>query len=382
MKNDLYREAILDAKAVRAGAIANAKAMLQEAFEPKIQEMLRLKLSEELEEDLEETYHEDGMEEGYHEDGMEEGYGMEEEGTISEADLDEILSELEGLEEADEDTMEEGEDELHEGEDHVKEAEDDDQDDTEDSEEGAEEAAEEDEVDDETKVVDITLGDLKDVLASYMAGQTADEEGMEDMEDMGADAGGDDLSLDEILAELDEENIEEGEDHIEEAKGGSGMTKPGKATKGNPSGYTSVGGSKTTGYDEKVGGKGRTGYDAGSKKLHEATKTIEILSEKLKEINLLNAKLLYMNKIFKAKNLNESQKVSVVKSFDKATSVKEVKTVYEILNESMSNKAKTPLKESHMQGFASKPAGMAPKKPIVDSDPTVDRWQTLVFGNK
>jgi len=48
----LYQDAILDAKALRASAMANAKAALEEAFEPKIQEMLRLKLSEELEEDL------------------------------------------------------------------------------------------------------------------------------------------------------------------------------------------------------------------------------------------------------------------------------------------------------------------------------------------
>ena len=45
----LYQDAILDAKALRASAMANAKAALEEAFEPKIQEMLRLKLSEELE---------------------------------------------------------------------------------------------------------------------------------------------------------------------------------------------------------------------------------------------------------------------------------------------------------------------------------------------
>jgi hypothetical protein len=89
-----------------------------------------------------------------------------------------------------------------------------------------------------------------------------------------------------------------------------------------------------------------------------------------------------MNRIFKSKSLSESQKVRVVKSFDKATSVKEVKNVYEILSESLSMKSKAPLKES--RGFASKPTGglTGTKKPIVESDPTVDRWQQLVFGNK
>ena len=47
----LYQDAILDAKALRASAMANAKAALEEAFEPKIQEMLRLKLSEEMGDD-------------------------------------------------------------------------------------------------------------------------------------------------------------------------------------------------------------------------------------------------------------------------------------------------------------------------------------------
>ena len=357
MENEMYRQAILDAKAVRASAIANAKASLQEAFEPKIQEMLRLKLSEELEEEIEEA--EEHMEEAYHEDGMEEGYGMHDEETISETDLDEILAELDAIGETDH--MEDG---LNENEDTMKE----------DEAEGEEAAEEEEVVDDETKVVDITLGDLKDVLASYMASQSPEEPMGDEMGD-DMEAGADDLSLDEILAELEKEQGE----HIEEVEGMDEAEEIEEA-KGQVPGYGSVGGKGTTGYDEKPGGKGRTGYDAGSKKLHEANKTIEVLSEKLKEINLLNAKLLYMNKIFKAKNLNESQKVSIVKSFDKATSVKEVKNVYEILNESVKNNTKATLKESF--GFASKPAGVAPKRPIVESDPMVDRWQTLVFGNK
>jgi hypothetical protein len=69
MDNKIYKEAILDAKALRAGAIANAKSIMQEALAPAIQEMMRLKLSEELEEDLDETYDEGTYEEGYEEEG-------------------------------------------------------------------------------------------------------------------------------------------------------------------------------------------------------------------------------------------------------------------------------------------------------------------------
>jgi hypothetical protein len=350
MQNKLYQEAILEAKAIRASAIANAKASLTETFEPKIQEMLRLKLSEELDEEAK-------IEENYDEMPNEnEMYDAE----MSEAELEEILSELNALDE-EEDNLNEAEEELEEAEE-------------EEGEEEEEEAPEEEVIDDETKVVDITLGDLKDVLAGYMSGQS--EEPMDDMGGDMEDSGEEDLSLDEILAELEKEDAEALEE-IEDIEEGEEIEE----AKGQVPGFGSVGGSGTTGYDIKVGGKGRTGYDAGTKKhLQEANKTIEVLSEKLKEINLLNAKLLYMNKIFKAKNLNESQKISVVKSFDKATSVKEVKNVYEILNESMKNKPKATLKESY--GFASKPAGVAPKRPIVESDPTVDRWQQLVFGNK
>jgi hypothetical protein len=355
MQNKLYQEAILEAKAIRASAIANAKASLTETFEPKIQEMLRLKLSEELDEEAE-------IEENYDEMPTEnEMYDAE----MSEAELEEILSELNALDEE--------EDNLNESEEELEEAEDDEAEEGDDEDAEGNEALEGGAVTDETMVVDITVGDLKEVLAGFMGEQS--EEPMDDMGGDMEDSGEEDLSLDEILAELEKEDAEALEE-IEDIEEGEEIEE----AKGQVPGFGSVGGSGTTGYDIKVGGKGRTGYDAGSKKLHEANKTIEVLSEKLKEINLLNAKLLYMNKIFKAKNLNESQKISVVKSFDKATSVKEVKNVYEILNESMKNKPKATLKESY--GFASKPAGVAPKRPIVESDPTVDRWQQLVFGNK
>ena len=49
---ELYKQAILDAKAVRETALAAAKESLSEAFEPRIMEMMRLKLAEELEENI------------------------------------------------------------------------------------------------------------------------------------------------------------------------------------------------------------------------------------------------------------------------------------------------------------------------------------------
>lgn len=285
---------------------------------------------------------------------------------MTEAELDQILAELEAMEEGEKEDhpMEEADEDVHESLNEAEEGED---------EEGEEPAEDEPAMeDDEEMEVTIKFSDLKDVLAPFVS-KPEGEEGMEGGDEGGADE--DTLSLDEILAELEEESHddmkEEGYKHDDMKEEGKQKHEEGdtmEEAKGQVAGYG------------PVGGKGRTGYDAGSKKLHEANETIKILSEKLQEINLLNAKLLYMNKIFKSKNLNESEKIRVVKSFDKAVSVKEVKNVYEILSESLNSKNKKSINES--RGFASKPAGMAPKTPIVDSDPTVDRWQQLVFGNK
>jgi hypothetical protein len=107
-------------------------------------------------------------------------------------------------------------------------------------------------------------------------------------------------------------------------------------------------------------------------------KEIKELRSDLHETNLLNAKLLYTNKIFRAKNLKEAQKIKVLEAFDKASNVKEVKLIFETLNEGMvaNTTTATPIREN--LGRASKAAGMAPRKqPIMEIDPQVARWQKL-----
>ena len=112
------------------------------------------------------------------------------------------------------------------------------------------------------------------------------------------------------------------------------------------------------------------------KEMKEALDVINTLRAELNEVNLLNAKLLYVNKIFKAKNLSESQKLKVIASFDKATTAKEAKVVYESLNATLTATApKKQIKES--LGFASKAAGVAPKKAIVESNDVITRMQKL-----
>jgi hypothetical protein len=105
------------------------------------------------------------------------------------------------------------------------------------------------------------------------------------------------------------------------------------------------------------------------KELEEAMATIAILKKDLNEINLLNAKLLYTNKIFRNKSLTESQKVKVLTAFDKATSKKEVELVYETLNEGLkvsTISTKSSIKES--LGSASRALGNATSKPIIEND--------------
>jgi hypothetical protein len=179
-------------------------------------------------------------------------------------------------------------------------------------------------------------------------------EDMQDTADAEMQAGEDDeISLEEIIAQL------EGEDNAEEDE----MLNPIEEAK------------KSMKKDEKKKDEEKKEKEEMAKELKEAIKTIQSLKSELNEINLLNAKLLYVNKLFKSKSLNESQKVKVLNAFDRATTVKEAENTYKTLNESLSLTKKSTIKES--VGFASKPMGNAPAKPIVEHDASVSRWQHL-----
>ena len=410
--SNLYQDAILDAKALRASAIANAKAALEEAFEPKIQEMLRAKLSEE---EVTEIAEAEEIEEVKHEEeGMKEEVAVEESAEINEQELDEILAQLEELEQVEEakhgDKIEEVKhDELDEAKEEEEEGEE------EEAEEGEEEgeaeegesAEAEEAVGDETKVIDITLGDLKQVLQSVMGAQ-ADAPAEEPTADSEAEA---EISLDEILDELEAEGAEavystgyehghqipQEEGQINEDQGVIqqilGQLSPEAIdnlktvlmTGGGAAALISALKAAFPGVKDAMKGTRSVGpgpkgmEEAKHKKeekeeLKEAQATIKTLRKDLQEVNLLNAKYLYMNKLFKSKSLTEAQKVKVINALDRAASVAEVKNAYETLKESFETKKQT-IKESI--GFASKPAGMAPKANIVEADQFINRWQKL-----
>jgi len=100
-----------------------------------------------------------------------------------------------------------------------------------------------------------------------------------------------------------------------------------------------------------------------SKELDEAYNVIRFLKDKINEVNLLNAKLLYSNKLFRNFTLNESQKMKVIENFDRAYSLREVKLVYSTLAESF----KFPgTKKIVKESFASKPiASTKPGKRVI-----------------
>lgn len=127
------------------------------------------------------------------------------------------------------------------------------------------------------------------------------------------------------------------------------------------------------------------------KQLAEATETITYVKGQLNEINLLNAKLLYTNKLFKEYTMNNEQKMRIVEMFDLSKNVREVKLTYANIAESlnfggsdMKRKVVTPSAsnaQSITEGLASKPVGSTkPSKGIISegkSSEMVSKFQKL-----
>jgi len=392
---DLFKEAIADAKAIRETAIANAKAALEESFTPAIKDMLRAKL-EEMES---EEYEEDDTMMEMEDDQLEEVETIDEE-TIDEETIDEEEIDLDELvasvQESDDEVLNEQEEEEEMESEEEVEMEDE-------PEEGEEEmeADEDEEIDLENLTVEELEDLIKDVIEDMMeAGEiemeSDEEESLEDVEDMEGEEDEEDeveVELEEILNELksyyeeDDEGMEEGKkEEIEEYAGIGvdvsqieGILALLAGTVGLPVAVLASSYAK-----EGMAGLKRLLAKAGKKmdeELNEAISTINQLRSDLNEVNLLNSKLLYTNKIFKDKNLSEETKLKVVEAFDKATTAKEAKVVYETLKESIATKpASRQIKES--LGFASKPMGTSTaKQPIVEAFDFKTRWQRLAGIN-
>tara|TARA_B110000902_G_scaffold73148_1_gene86356 strand:- start:304 stop:978 length:675 start_codon:yes stop_codon:yes gene_type:complete len=118
--------------------------------------------------------------------------------------------------------------------------------------------------------------------------------------------------------------------------------------------------------------------------LQETKKALKVVRKELNEVNLLNSKLLYVNRIFKANTLDDVQKLRVVETLDKAESAKEAKLIYETIKDTftISKGKKVNPKRSIREGLgmASRAAGnsTAPTKAILkESNDMVARMQKL-----
>ena len=359
----IFSEAIAEAKAIRETAMTNAKLALEEAFAPRMQEMMSNKLEALAEEEVEE--------------GFEKSNGeAPEDDSMDEISLEELIAELDGLEESSysekEGSVDPGVDDPYMEENTLAEAEDDD------------------------TVGEITVEDLKDLIRTAVADvlgnseeEAGEEEGPEEEEageEEAPEEGEDEINLEEILAELDSlnenEDLEEGD--LDEY-GNSRMKEPSDSAAAGAAELermikalaAKMGTSFEAAYD-KIGKFIHGGKGVGvreSEELNEAMSTISTLRSELNEVNLLNAKLLYVNKLFKSKNLTEAQKVKVINAFDRAETVKETKNIFETLKESLNAPVKSAIKES--LSFASKAAGVADRKPIVENNDFVARMQKL-----
>jgi hypothetical protein len=94
--------------------------------------------------------------------------------------------------------------------------------------------------------------------------------------------------------------------------------------------------------------------DEKEEELKEAYSTIKSLQKTINEVNLLNAKLLFANKLFRAHNMTNEQKVKVIETLDRTNSVREVKLVYSTLAENFKYTSNKSTKKSISEGIASK----------------------------
>ena len=307
--SDLLKEAIADAKAVRATALANAKAALEESFKPTLEAMLAEKLKSEIGDEDESVHSSDigsGKSVDTHSTSQDPGENQmydESDQEVTSEELDEILAELE-REMGDEPTAP-----------------------TAPALAPTEPAAE------------IPAPAPVDPMMAPESPVASEE--IEDMGDMGEE-----INLQELLDTLSEKVEEVDEDKTEDSE-----EEP---------------------TEESV-------------QLAEALQTVQYLRDQLNEINLLNAKLLYTNKLFNKFTLNQAQKMKVVETFDLTHSIREVKLSYKILSESLSSggsAVKKPNTAAHTitEGLASKPvASTAPKKQLIveNSNVMASRFQRL-----
>ena len=382
--DDLLKDAIADAKAVRETALANAKIALEEAFTPRLQSMLSKKIASEMEdkeetEDSEEMREEDDAEEEMEEAMHDKEEGEHEEGEHEEmrdADEMEHEEEMDKEEEMDAEEMRDAEEMEHEEEMDKEEMRNSEEE--MDSEEEMEEM--EDKEEDEL--------DLESVLAE-LEKDLDDEDKMDEMEDKDEED-----KVDEEMSDKEEEDkvdendvsseIGKADNKLAPAAGDSSKVGQGPEGEGSDKKAGSELGDHTVVKENEDAEENDLDLDEVLRALTEEDKeeedaeeneklkseikehrkVIHFMRSKLNEVNLLNAKLLFSNKLFRAFGLNNNQKLKVVETFDRTKNLREVKLVYATLAESF-KKPGNRLSESVKKGSASKPVRSTKPKAVL-----------------
>jgi hypothetical protein len=353
--SDLLKESIADAKAVRETALANAKTFLEESFANSMKEMFADKLKEEMAEESTE----------------------EEEGKIEEKLASSNIGNNDGLTaktskpsnpSTHKSTTSTGKQEFD-----VK----------------LEEEASSDEGDEVTsEELDEILAELEGDVSEEMHNQDSSEASDTDKE-MGEDMG--DINLDELLAELEAEDpsapapVPAPVTHDAQAPVDQVPAAPAPAQVPSPSEGEYV---DEVSAEEMAEALVAINEENESLKKHlsEALSTVKFMKGVLSETNLLNAKLLYTNKLFKGKSLTEDQKLKIINTFDLTRNIREVKLAYTVLAESFNSGASVVKKKTNTtahtitEGLASKQVSSTkPVSTIVEphADEMTSRFQKL-----
>jgi hypothetical protein len=224
---------------------------------------------------------------------------------------------------------------------------------------------------DETSLDEI-LKELEDGLNDVggmdeMGGMGAEEAHAPEASETGLE---EEINLDELLSETDDEDADD-EKNVEEGKLPAGLAayqakKAGKSEKSEDEESEDEEDEKKETVKENISLK---------KELAEYRSAVVYLRDRINEVNLLNAKLLYTNKLFKQASLNNEQKLKVIESFDLTKSVREAKLVYATLAESFNFGGKKTVvaapatKKVVSQTVRSITEGLA-SKPVASTRPT------------
>lgn len=372
--SNLLKESIADAKAVRETAIANAKTFLEENFAKSMKEMFAEKLKEESDQ-VEETTSEAPVQETA--ETVEEDLNSSDIGKDS-GNMASDQRAVEPSAAASKNTVSPGSQEYDASLEEVEEP-----------------VAEGEEVEVEEESDEITSEELDEIIAELegevsesteepVAEEAVAEEAVAE-ETVAEETVEEEINLDELLAELENETVEEGdahdvaairddEDQISKLAKDAGEDAADMANEEISSEEMAEALLAINEENEQL-----------KQELEEHQKTVKYLKGVLEETNLLNAKLLFTNKLFKGKNLTESQKLKVINTFDLTKSLREVKLAYAVLAESFNAGGSVAKKKSNAtvstitEGLASKPVQSTKPEAIVEPEVDVmtSRFQKL-----